>query len=54
MIKQSVPIVDRFTELGKPRSFSDMDREYQRLIQRDQHPLTFLYAGVYWHMARSR
>jgi hypothetical protein len=29
-----------------------MNREYQRLIQRDQHPLTFLYAGVY--IARSR
>jgi hypothetical protein len=29
-----------------------MNQEYQRLIQRDQHPLTFLYAGV--HIARSR
>ncbi len=26
-----------------------MNQEYQRLIQRDQHPLTFLYAGVHNH-----
>jgi hypothetical protein len=45
IIKQSVPIVDRFTELGKPRSSSDMNREYQRLLRRDPNPLRFLYAG---------
>ncbi|KAI9511798.1 hypothetical protein F5148DRAFT_1315259 [Russula earlei] len=45
IIKQSVPIVDRFTELGKPRSISDMNREYQRLLERDQSPLNFLYSG---------
>ncbi|KAI0308006.1 hypothetical protein B0F90DRAFT_1621291 [Multifurca ochricompacta] len=45
LIKHSVPIVDKFTELGKPRSFSDMNREYQRLLKRDQNPLMFLYSG---------
>ncbi|THH16822.1 hypothetical protein EW146_g3878 [Bondarzewia mesenterica] len=44
-IKQSVPIVDRYTELGKRRSNSDMDREYQRLLSRDKNPLSFLYGG---------
>ncbi|KAI0068240.1 hypothetical protein BV25DRAFT_1867258 [Artomyces pyxidatus] len=42
---QAVPIVDRYTELGKIRSDSDMDREYQRLLARDRNPLSFLYGG---------
>ena len=41
------PIVDKFTELGQPRSQSDMDREYQRLLDRDRNPLTFLFEGVF-------
>ncbi|KAH9065948.1 hypothetical protein EDB87DRAFT_1554562 [Lactarius vividus] len=45
LIKQSVPTVDKFTELGKPRSTNDMNREYQRLLERDQNPLVFLYSG---------
>jgi hypothetical protein len=45
LIKQSVPTVDRFTELGKTRSTSDMNREYQRLLEYDQNPLAFLYSG---------
>ncbi|KAI9462355.1 hypothetical protein BJY52DRAFT_1116426 [Lactarius psammicola] len=45
LINQSVPTVDKFTELGKPRSTSDMNREYQRLLERDQNPLVFLYSG---------
>lgn len=39
------PKVDTFTELGTPRSNSDMDREYQRLLERDGNPLSFLYHG---------
>ncbi|KAL4242145.1 hypothetical protein ABKN59_001961 [Abortiporus biennis] len=39
------PKVDKFTELGAPRSQSDMDREYQRLLDRDRNPLAFLYGG---------
>ena len=45
VIKQAVPLVDRYTELGKLRSRSDMDREYQRLLERDGSPITFLYQG---------
>ncbi|KAH9898326.1 hypothetical protein C8Q73DRAFT_395301 [Cubamyces lactineus] len=44
-IRRVTPKVDRFTELGAPRSNSDMDREYQRLLGRDQNPLNFLYNG---------
>jgi len=41
-----MPLVDPFTDLGKPRSNSDMDREYQRLLARDRNPFTFLYKGM--------
>ncbi|KAI0669823.1 hypothetical protein C8Q78DRAFT_147795 [Trametes maxima] len=44
-IRRVTPKVDRFTELGAPRSNSDMDREYQRLLGRDRNPLNFLYSG---------
>lgn len=40
------PKVDHFTELGQPRSSSDMDREFQRLLARDRNPLSFLYGGA--------
>jgi hypothetical protein len=43
---QAMPLVDPFTELGKPRSKSDMDREYQRLLARDRNPFAFLYKGM--------
>lgn len=45
VIAQALPRVDRYTELGKLRNRSDMDREYQRLLDRDRQPLTFLYRG---------
>ncbi|KAI0825060.1 hypothetical protein BC628DRAFT_1321069 [Trametes gibbosa] len=44
-IDRVTPKVDHFTELGAPRSNSDMDREYQRLLGRDRNPLNFLYGG---------
>ncbi|OBZ79861.1 hypothetical protein A0H81_01055 [Grifola frondosa] len=44
-IRGVTPIVDRYTELGTPRSNSEMDREYQRLLDRDRNPLSFLYNG---------
>jgi hypothetical protein len=44
-ISQSVPRVDRFTELGRPRTELDLDIEYHRLLSRDQNPLAFLYGG---------
>ena len=46
-IKQAVPKVAPFTERGTPRSASELDRAYQRLIERDQHPISFLYSGAY-------
>lgn len=45
VILRSTPAVDRFNELGKLRTASDMDREYQRLIDRDRGPFAFLYKG---------
>jgi hypothetical protein len=45
-IMQAMPPVDPFTELGKSRSKSDMDREYQRLLARDRNPFVFLYKGM--------
>jgi hypothetical protein len=41
-----MPIVDPYTELGKLRSTTDMDREYQRLLDRDRSPFVFLYKGI--------
>ncbi|KAI0052847.1 hypothetical protein FA95DRAFT_1579834 [Auriscalpium vulgare] len=45
VIRQSIPKVDSYTEVGNVRSSSDLDREYQRLLSRDRNPLTFLYGG---------
>ncbi|KAF9040576.1 hypothetical protein BJ165DRAFT_1549063 [Panaeolus papilionaceus] len=45
VIKQSVPKVDTFTELGRPRNLVDMDGEYQRLLGRDRNPFAFLYTA---------
>ncbi|KAF5374814.1 hypothetical protein D9758_000330 [Tetrapyrgos nigripes] len=45
VIKKSVPKIDRFTELGRPRNEVDMDAEYHRLLDRDQNPFAFLYSG---------
>ena len=46
IIKTSVPRVDPYTELGRLRSQSDMDREYARLLDRDHNPFSFLYRGT--------
>ncbi|THV07730.1 hypothetical protein K435DRAFT_772567 [Dendrothele bispora CBS 962.96] len=45
VIKKSVPKIDRYTELGRPRNKVDMDAEYHRLLARDQNPFAFLYNG---------
>jgi hypothetical protein len=45
-VKIAVPVVDPFNELGHPRSASDMDREYQRLLDRDNGTFSFLYRGA--------
>ena len=46
IIRQALPSVDKYTELGSLRSKSEMDREYQRLLDRDKQPLAFLYKGM--------
>ncbi len=46
VIRQSVPRVDKFTELGRPRSRADKEGEYRRLLDRDTNPFAFLYKGV--------
>ncbi|KXN90068.1 hypothetical protein AN958_05073 [Leucoagaricus sp. SymC.cos] len=45
VIRQSVPKVDAYTELGRPRRKWDMDSEYHRLLSRDNNPFAFLYSG---------
>jgi hypothetical protein len=46
VIQRSVPKVDPFTELGRRRTENEMDREYQRLLARDNNPFAFLYYGT--------
>ncbi|KAF5390251.1 hypothetical protein D9757_002979 [Collybiopsis confluens] len=45
VIQKSVPRVDRYSELGRLRSNTDMDIEYHRVLARDQNPFGFLYSG---------
>ncbi|KAJ6604613.1 hypothetical protein DFH09DRAFT_1123281 [Mycena vulgaris] len=45
IIKQSVPDVDRYSELGRRRNSQEMDSEYHRLLSRDRNPFAFLYSG---------
>ncbi|KAH9486975.1 hypothetical protein JR316_0001041 [Psilocybe cubensis] len=45
VISRSVPKLDQFTELGRPRSSVDLDGEYHRLLNRDRNPFAFLYNG---------
>ena len=47
VILKVLPTVDNYTELGNPRTASDMDREYQRIIDRDRQPLVFLFKGFF-------
>jgi hypothetical protein len=44
-IRQVLPRVDPFTELGRKRSKPEMEIEYRRLLERDQSTLGFLYKG---------
>jgi hypothetical protein len=48
-IRQSLPQVDPYTELGRKRSRPEMELEYQRLLERDQSPFGFLYKGTSVH-----
>ncbi|KAL0581635.1 hypothetical protein V5O48_000451 [Marasmius crinis-equi] len=45
VIRRSVPKVDKFSQLGRPRNKVDMDSEYHRLLARDNSPFSFLYSG---------
>ncbi|PPQ62841.1 hypothetical protein CVT24_000535 [Panaeolus cyanescens] len=45
VIRQSVPKVDSYTALGRPRNTADQDAEYQRLLGRDRNPFAFLYTA---------
>ncbi len=44
-IKNSLPLVDPYTELGRKRSEPEMELEYQRILIRDTNPFSFLYRG---------
>ena len=44
-IRLVTPRVDHYTELGKLRGQHEMNREYQRLLDRDTNPLNFMYNG---------
>lgn len=45
VIKQSVPRVDKFNEMGRRRTSLEKDMEYRRRLSRDTSPFTFLYNG---------
>ncbi|KAJ6519781.1 hypothetical protein C8R45DRAFT_952705 [Mycena sanguinolenta] len=45
IIKQSVPDVDPYSELGRRRNSEEMDSEYHILLSRDRNPFAFLYSG---------
>ena len=42
VVNASVPTIDPYTELGERRR--EVDAEYARLIDRDQHSFSFLYS----------
>ncbi|KAI0348576.1 hypothetical protein BDW22DRAFT_1319309 [Trametopsis cervina] len=42
-IQMVAPQVDAYTELGTLRSNTELNREYQRALDRDKNPLQFLY-----------
>lgn len=44
---QSIPKVDKYNGLGRPRTAADMDAEYHRLLERDTNPFAFLYASTH-------
>ena len=46
VIRLSVPKVDKFTDIGRPRTSVDKDSEYHRLIARDRNPFAFLYMST--------
>lgn len=50
-IKQAVPVVDPYTELGKRRNASEIELEYYRLLDRDRNPLNFLYHSMLCHLS---
>ncbi len=41
------PQVDAYTELGSLRSNTELNREYQRALDRDKNPLQFLYRSKF-------
>ena len=43
VIRFAVPKVDKYTEIGKLRSRSELNREYLRILERDKNPFSFLY-----------
>ena len=44
-ILAAAPKVDTYTELGTPSNNTELNREYQRVLDRDKNPLQFLYHG---------
>ncbi|KAG8691132.1 hypothetical protein FRC11_006552 [Ceratobasidium sp. 423] len=44
-IRVSLPVVEPYDALGQRRSEEEMEHEYQRLLERDKSPFSFLYNG---------
>ncbi|CAE6445855.1 unnamed protein product [Rhizoctonia solani] len=42
-IKRSLPVVEPYDTLGQRRSEEEMKHEYQRVLERDKSPFSFLY-----------
>lgn len=45
LVNGNLPHVDRYTELGRRRGAREEDREYRRVLERDDNPVAFLYKG---------
>lgn len=46
-IKRCLPTVEPFDDLGQRRSSQELEREYQRRLERDKSPFNFLYNGQF-------
>jgi hypothetical protein len=42
-INACLPVVDKYTEMGRLRTPADLEHEYQRRLARDRSPFAFLY-----------
>jgi hypothetical protein len=44
-VRQNLPKIDEYTELGRARGRTETNHEYERVLARDDNPFSFLYQG---------